>query len=400
MLPNVLQPNATDHVPVLAAEVRASLGVQPGDTVVDATFGAGGHAALLADDLQGTRQADRDRPRSDGAHVLRALREAGTRAGAPAPRRLRRRPAAAGGERRARRRDPARPRRLVHAGRPAGARFLVRDRRAARHADGHLAGADRRRDRQRVARAGADDHLPPVRRGAVREADRARDRPAAQGAAVRAHGRAGGHDQELDPGAGAVRRGTSGEARLPGIADRRERRAARARGGAAGGARDAAARRPARGHLVPLARGPDRQAVLPREGEGLHVPAGLPHLRVRARARAAGRSAAAGPAGRGRDRRESALRVGTAARRDQGRRPGGRDRTDGRRRLVRLGRDRGTRALPAAACAEGCSRRRSAAPGPGGPPRRRLDRLDLRLRRAAGRRRRASTSRCCARTST
>jgi 16S rRNA (cytosine1402-N4)-methyltransferase len=54
MLPNVLQPNATDHVPVLAAEVRASLGVQPGDTVVDATFGAGGHAALLAGDLQGT----------------------------------------------------------------------------------------------------------------------------------------------------------------------------------------------------------------------------------------------------------------------------------------------------------------------------------------------------------
>jgi 16S rRNA (cytosine1402-N4)-methyltransferase len=53
MLPNVLQPNATDHVPVLAAEVRAALGVHPGDTVVDATFGAGGHAALLAADLAG-----------------------------------------------------------------------------------------------------------------------------------------------------------------------------------------------------------------------------------------------------------------------------------------------------------------------------------------------------------
>ena len=47
MLPNVLQPSATDHVPVLAAEVRESLAVQPGQTVVDATFGAGGHAALL-----------------------------------------------------------------------------------------------------------------------------------------------------------------------------------------------------------------------------------------------------------------------------------------------------------------------------------------------------------------
>ncbi len=53
MLPNVLQPHATDHVPVLAAEVRELLAVRPGETVVDATFGAGGHAALLAADLQG-----------------------------------------------------------------------------------------------------------------------------------------------------------------------------------------------------------------------------------------------------------------------------------------------------------------------------------------------------------
>jgi 16S rRNA (cytosine1402-N4)-methyltransferase len=53
MLPNVLQPNATDHVPVLAAEVRELLAVEPGETVVDATFGAGGHSAVLAADLQG-----------------------------------------------------------------------------------------------------------------------------------------------------------------------------------------------------------------------------------------------------------------------------------------------------------------------------------------------------------
>jgi 16S rRNA (cytosine1402-N4)-methyltransferase len=53
MLPNVLQPSATDHVPVLATEVRESLAVRPGETVVDATFGAGGHASLLAADLQG-----------------------------------------------------------------------------------------------------------------------------------------------------------------------------------------------------------------------------------------------------------------------------------------------------------------------------------------------------------
>jgi 16S rRNA (cytosine1402-N4)-methyltransferase len=51
MLPNALQTNATDHVPVLPEEVSELLAVNPGETVVDATFGAGGHAALLAADL-------------------------------------------------------------------------------------------------------------------------------------------------------------------------------------------------------------------------------------------------------------------------------------------------------------------------------------------------------------
>jgi 16S rRNA (cytosine1402-N4)-methyltransferase len=53
MLPSALQPNATDHVPVLAEEVRQLLDLHPGDTVVDATFGSGGHASVLAADLHG-----------------------------------------------------------------------------------------------------------------------------------------------------------------------------------------------------------------------------------------------------------------------------------------------------------------------------------------------------------
>jgi 16S rRNA (cytosine1402-N4)-methyltransferase len=53
MLPNALPPAEPDHVPVLADEVRELLAVEPGETVVDATFGAGGHAALLAADLRG-----------------------------------------------------------------------------------------------------------------------------------------------------------------------------------------------------------------------------------------------------------------------------------------------------------------------------------------------------------
>ena len=53
MLPNVLQTSASDHIPVLAEEVRELLAVQPGDTVVDGTFGAGGHSSILASDLGG-----------------------------------------------------------------------------------------------------------------------------------------------------------------------------------------------------------------------------------------------------------------------------------------------------------------------------------------------------------
>src|SRR3990170_682326 len=54
MLPNVQRTDAADHIPVLAEEVRELLAVQPGETVVDATFGAGGHSRLLAADLHGS----------------------------------------------------------------------------------------------------------------------------------------------------------------------------------------------------------------------------------------------------------------------------------------------------------------------------------------------------------
>jgi 16S rRNA (cytosine1402-N4)-methyltransferase len=53
MLPDASRPQATDHVPVLADEVRRLLAPQRGETVVDATFGAGGHARILAAQLKG-----------------------------------------------------------------------------------------------------------------------------------------------------------------------------------------------------------------------------------------------------------------------------------------------------------------------------------------------------------
>jgi 16S rRNA (cytosine1402-N4)-methyltransferase len=54
MLPNVQRTDAADHVPVLREEVRELLDVQPGETIVDATFGAGGHSRALVADLEGT----------------------------------------------------------------------------------------------------------------------------------------------------------------------------------------------------------------------------------------------------------------------------------------------------------------------------------------------------------
>jgi 16S rRNA (cytosine1402-N4)-methyltransferase len=78
MLPNVLPHNASDHTPVLADEVRALLAVKPGETVVDATFGAGGHARLLAQDLRGSgKLVAIDRDPSAKAHFDRFKAQAG-----------------------------------------------------------------------------------------------------------------------------------------------------------------------------------------------------------------------------------------------------------------------------------------------------------------------------------
>src|SRR4051794_21536137 len=52
MLPSVL-PTESDHVPVLAEEIVSLLDPRPGETIVDGTFGAGGHSTLLAGRLQG-----------------------------------------------------------------------------------------------------------------------------------------------------------------------------------------------------------------------------------------------------------------------------------------------------------------------------------------------------------
>ncbi|MBA3840685.1 MAG: 16S rRNA (cytosine(1402)-N(4))-methyltransferase, partial [Thermoleophilaceae bacterium] len=40
-----------EHVPVLAGELVELLGPRPGETMVDCTFGGGGHARLVAERL-------------------------------------------------------------------------------------------------------------------------------------------------------------------------------------------------------------------------------------------------------------------------------------------------------------------------------------------------------------
>jgi 16S rRNA (cytosine1402-N4)-methyltransferase len=76
-LPSALPRSTTDHVHVLAGEVRELLAVQPGETVVDATFGAGGHARALAGDLEGRgRLIAIDRDTSVRPYFERLEREA------------------------------------------------------------------------------------------------------------------------------------------------------------------------------------------------------------------------------------------------------------------------------------------------------------------------------------
>ena len=81
MLQNASHAARAEHVPVLAGEVRELLAVQPGDTVIDATFGAGGHASLLAADLAGHgRFIAIDRDPDARPHFDRFARHAGVQA--------------------------------------------------------------------------------------------------------------------------------------------------------------------------------------------------------------------------------------------------------------------------------------------------------------------------------
>jgi hypothetical protein len=215
---------------------------------------------MLTSDACAAREADRDRPRPDGRAVLRAPASHHGRQDAPAPRRVLDRARPARRQRRACRRDPARPRRLLDAARPSRARLLLRGRCAARHADGPLGSNSPPATSSTTDERGWKTSSAATARSATRARSPGRSGAAAP-AAVRAHERPRRGDQAGDSRAGALRRGSPGKARLSGAADRRQRRARLARAGAAGRRRDSSPARPARGDLVPLARGPDREAL-------------------------------------------------------------------------------------------------------------------------------------------
>jgi 16S rRNA (cytosine1402-N4)-methyltransferase len=80
MLPSVL-PTESDHVPVLAEEIVALLDPRPGETIVDGTFGAGGHALLLAARLRGDGKLIAiDRDPTVAPYFDRVRRETGVKA--------------------------------------------------------------------------------------------------------------------------------------------------------------------------------------------------------------------------------------------------------------------------------------------------------------------------------
>jgi 16S rRNA (cytosine1402-N4)-methyltransferase len=80
MLPSVL-PTESDHVPVLAEEIVTLLDPRPGETVVDGTFGAGGHSSLLASRLRGDGKLIAiDRDPTVAPYFERMRRETGVKA--------------------------------------------------------------------------------------------------------------------------------------------------------------------------------------------------------------------------------------------------------------------------------------------------------------------------------
>ena len=233
MLPNVLpSPSPDAHVPVLAREVGALLDVHPGELIVDCTFGAGGHSRVLARDLDGSGQLvaiDRDPTTQPYVDALRATVGTGVQVRpmhgpfATCLRRLLDEGAQAGavlmdlGMSSMQVDAPARGFSYMHDA-PLDMRMDPSDEVTA----ATLVNEWSERDLAHIFnRYGEERFARQIARAIVQ--DRKAD-------AVRDDAAAGRHGQARDPDAVALRPRASRQARLPGAADRRQRRARPARG--------------------------------------------------------------------------------------------------------------------------------------------------------------------------
>ena len=182
MLPNVLQPSATDHVPVLADEVRELLAVEPGRDGRRRHLRRGRPRGAARRRPARPRAAYRDRPRPDRARRTSSAsaRHAGVQA------RLLRGDFSVVLDQLADNGVQADAILLdlgvsTHAARPARAWLLLCDRRAARHAHGSVRGLSAARARQRGGRARARRRSSAA---TARSATRTRS-PVRSGAAAR-----------------------------------------------------------------------------------------------------------------------------------------------------------------------------------------------------------------------
>ena len=312
----------TEHEPVLATELVDLLAPQPGEVAIDCTFGGGGHARLVAEKLGPTGDADLHRPRPRGREPLRQ----GSPPSSTCRTRFIRADFAGGADHPARRRHPRQtwstwtsgcPRCRSTPGSGASPTPTTRRSTCAWTPPGVLSAAD-------SSTSGRESRLAQALRSFGEErcagGDRPRDRQAppaettsdlvdAVKAGMPASARfGGGHPAKRT--FQAIRIAVNGE--LDAL-----RRRCRSPGSCS---RD---RRPPRRDLLPLARGPPRQALPGRARPRLRLPARAAGLRLRPRAR--GR--AADPA-RGRARptrsveRQPALALRPPARRPEARRGG------------------------------------------------------------------------------
>ena len=294
---------ARGHDPVLADEVVRLLAPRPGDTVVDATFGAGGHARRLAPALgQDGRYIAIDQD-PEAVRLVRRPRR-GRRLRDPLhPGQLRRGPAAARRPGRARRRRPDGPGPLVDAGGPARARLLLLAPGAARHAHGPGPRALGRRPRRRrppsassreiIRTYGEERYARQIARAIVRRRARRPSPPPASWSrwSARRSRRRPCSRAATRPSASSRRCGSPSTTSCGNLETRPR-----------GGLRPAGAGRADGGDRVPLARGPAGEGVHARPQPGLHLPARPAGLRLRPRgrggaARAEGADAQAGRAG-------------------------------------------------------------------------------------------------------